>query len=349
MVKNIINNSVFRIFTPIFFGVTMYILILLIFDRVQQLSENFLIIEAVLCVTITYLLFELMRYYILLVDKKCPSSCSMSYRIFIQGGGCLIISIFITSVIIDFYFSKLIGFSSYRTELVVFNTIFILTGILYNMIYFSFYYLNSINVSQLDQEDILRKNVEIELDIYKNKINPDFLYDSLESLISFAKQDPDKADKFVLKLSDVYRNILSNKKSELSGIINELKISRTLIEIFNYKLNNNLQFIVENEIENGKHHIVSGTLVVIIEDIINKSIISNIQPLAINCRLENNVFKIYHPVQNKLIQRFSKQTELNLLKNAYLHYGKKSISVEEDDNNRFYNIPVFEMENFEMS
>ena len=345
MVKNIINNSVFRIFTPIFFGVTMYILILLIFDRVQQLSENFFLIEAILCVTITYLLFESMRFYILLVDKKCPSNCSMSYRIFIQGGGCIIISLFVTSVIINFYYSKLIGFSSYRAELVVFNTIFLLASILYNMIYFSFFYLNSINVTQLDQENILRKNVEIELDTYKNKINPEFLYHSLETLISLTKRNVEEADKFILKLSDVYRNILSNKKSELSSIIDELKISHTLIEIFNYKLNNNLQFKVENEIENGKHHLVSGTLVVIIEDIINKSIISNIQPLEINCRTENNVLKIYHPIQNKLIQVFSKTTEIKQLKNAYLYYGKKSISIHEENNVRTYNIPIFEMEN----
>jgi LytS/YehU family sensor histidine kinase len=212
------------------------------------------------------------------------------------------------------------------------------------MIYFSFFYLNSINVTQLDQENILRKNVEIELDIYKNKINPHFLYDSLESLISLAKQDQDKADKFILKLSDVYRNILSNKKSELSGIIDELKISHTLIEIFNYKFNNNLHFKVENEIDNRKHHLVSGTLVVILEDIVSKSIISNIQPLEINCRMENNVLKIYHPIQNKLIQLFSKQTEIKQLKNAYLYYGKKSISIHEENDVRIYNIPVFELE-----
>ena len=343
MVKNIIHNPVFRIFTPLFYGVTMYILILLIFDSIQQLSENFFSVEVFLCIIITYLIFEILRFFALFVEKKCPVNCNVSYRIFIQGGGSIAIAFAITTLIISFYFSKLVGFSSYGAELAVFNTIFVLTGILYNMIYFSFFYLNRINVTQLEQENILRENAGIELDTYKNKINPDFLYDSLESLISLIKRDRDEADKFILKLSDVYRNILSNKKSELTNLSEEMKISKTLIEIFNYKFNGALSLISDLVVENSNCQIISGTLVVIIEDIVNRSIISNIQPLEINCKIENDILKIYHPIQNKLIQIFSKKTEIKQLKSAYLYYGKKSIFIDEDNNNRTYNIPVFEM------
>lgn len=344
MVKNIINNKVFRVFTPIFYGVTIYILILLIFDSIQQLSKNFFSIEVFISVILTYLLFELMRLYILMVDKKCSANCSNSKRILIQGGGCAVLSLLVTSLIISFYFSKLVGFNSYRTELIVFNTIFLITSILYNMIYFSFFYLNRINVTQLDEENILRKNVEIELDTFKNKINPGFLYDSLETLISLTKRNVEEADKFILKLSDVYRNILSTKNSELVSITEEFKILKTLIEIFNYKFHNKLNFKFENGIEDSKFQLISGTLVVIIEDIVNRSIISDIHTLEINCKLEDGFLKFHHPIQNKLIQVFSKQTEIRHLKKAYKYFGKKNISIEEENNVRTYNIPVVELE-----
>jgi len=345
MVKNIIHNPVFRIFTPIFYGVTMYILILLIFDTIEQLSQNFFSFEVFLCVIITYLIFEFLRLYAFIVEKKCPVNCSISLRIIIQGGGSIAIAFIITSSIITFYFKKLVGFSSFGDWLAVFNAIFILTSVLYNMIYFSFFYLNRINVTQLEQESILRQNAEIELNTYKNKINPEFLYDSLESLISLAKKNSEEADQFILKLSDVYRNILSNKKSQLSPISDELKISKTLIEIFNYKLNSNLKLKIESAVMQNSHHIISGTMVVVIEDIVNRSMISGIQPLEIKAELEENVLKINHPIQNKLVQIFSKKTELKHLENAYLHYGKKSITVKEELNIRTYIIPVFELEN----
>ena len=344
MVKNIINNSVFRIFTPIFYGVTMYILILLIFDRVQDLSENFLIIELVLCLIITYTLFESVRIFILLVEKKISDQFSISKRLLIQGGGSLLISVVITSFLISFYFSKLVGFSSYKNELIVFNTIFLLTTVLYNMIYFSFFYLNKTNESLLEKEDILRKNVEIELDTYKNKINPGFLYDSLETLISLSKQDIDKADQFILKLSSVYRNILSAKNSELVHVDNELKLVDTLIDIFNFKLNNNLSCRVNKKTLDSNIQLISGTLVVVIEDIVNRTVISELQPLIIDIIIDDELFVIQHPIRNKLIQEFSKQTEIDHLKKAYREFGDNEFDIIEESKNKIYKIPIFKLE-----
>ncbi len=345
MIRNIVNNTVFRVFTPLFYGVTMYILILLIFDRVEQLSENFFFIEVILNVTITYLLFEFLRLYILQVERRCPQNCSITNRIIIQGGGSLFISLILTSFVISLYFTKLVGFNTFRTELIVFNTVFLITSILYNMVYFSFFYLNRINVTQLEKEDILRKNVEIELDTFKNKINPDFLYDSLETLISISKKSLDEADAFILKLSEVYRNILSTKNSDLVDVENELKIARVLVELYNYKLNNKLYLNINEEILKKGISIVSGTFVVVVEDIVNRSIISEIQDLKINCSIDNDFIIISHSVQNKLIQVFSKQTEINHLQKAYRYYGKNSLSVHEDDHIRTYHIPFFKQEN----
>ncbi len=343
MVKNIINSAVFRIFTPIFYGVTMYILILLIFDRVQDLSENFLVIEATLCVVITYLIFELIRLYILQVEKRCSANCSISRRLIIQGGGSLIITVIITSLIISFYFSKLVGFNTFRHELTVFNTIFLITSILYNMVYFSFFYLNRTNESLLDKEAILRQGVEIELHTYKNKINPEFLYDSLETLISLSKKDVGEADKFILKLSEVYRNVLSTKNSDPVKIEDEFKIVNTLINIFNYKLHNNLKFNINDKDAEPFQKVVGGTLVVIIEDIVNRTIVSEIQPLSIDSKVINDFLEISHPIRNKLIQVLAKNTEIDHLKKAYKQYGK-AFSISELDGVRIYKVPVLKIE-----
>ncbi len=343
MVKNIINSAVFRIFTPIFYGVTMYILILLIFDRVQDLSENFLVIEATLCVVITYLIFELIRLYILQVEKRCSANCSISRRLIIQGGGSLIITVIITSLIISFYFSKLVGFNTFRNELTVFNAIFLITSVLYNMVYFSFFYLNRTNESLLEKEAILRHSVEIELDTYKNKINPEFLYDSLETLISLSKKDVEEADKFILDLSDVYRNVLSTKNTDPVKINDEFKIINTLIKIFNYKLNNNLKFNISNKDAKPDHKIIGGTLVVIVEDIVNRTIISEIQPLIIESKVINEFLEISHPIRSKLIQNLAKETEIEHLKKAYLQNGQ-DFSISEAGGVRIYKIPILKIE-----
>lgn len=345
MVKNIIHNPVFRIFTPMFYGGTMYILILLIFDSIEKLSENFFSFEIFLCLIITYLIFESLRLYAILIERKCPGGCSISRRIVIQGGGSILIALLITYSIVTFYFVKLVGFSSFGSWLKVFNTIFILTSVLYNMIYFSFFYLNKTNVSQLDEESILSSNIKIELDTYKNKINPEFLYDSLETLISLTRRSADEADKFILKLSDVYRNILSTKNTEFVSIKEELGVSEKLIEIFNYKLNDRLIIKIDGSIKKSNLQLISGTLVVIIEDIVNRSLITDFLALRINCKLDNDFLEISHIIQSKLRQVFSKQTEIQNLEKAYKYFGKRSMSMQENNGIRTYRIPVFEIEN----
>lgn len=344
MVKNIIHNPVFRIFTPLFYGATMYILILLIFDSIQQLSDNFFSFEIFLCLIITYLIFEILRLFALFIEKRCPSNCSTSLRIIVQGGGSIIIALAITSSIITFYFTKLVGFSSFGSWLTVFNTIFVLTSVLYNMIYFSFFYLIKININQLDEESTLHNTIESELNIYKNKINPEFLYDSLETLISLTRRSTDEADKFILKLSDVYRNILSTKNTEIVNITEELEVLKTLIEIFNYKLNDRLRIKIDDNIKNSNLKLISGTLVVIIEDIVNRSLITDFLTLKVNCKLNNDSLEISHTIQNKLRQIFSKQTEIQNLEKAYKYFVKRDLFIHENNNVRTYYIPVFEIE-----
>jgi LytS/YehU family sensor histidine kinase len=213
------------------------------------------------------------------------------------------------------------------------------------MIYFSFFYLNRINKSQLEQESILRQRAEIELNTYKNKINPEFLYDSLETLIGLSKKDIDKADQFILKLSDIYRNILSTKKTELNAIINEIEVLNNLVQIVDHKFQGNLLLKICDDVKKSLRYIVTGTFIIIIEDIINRSIVSNIQNLKVTIEIKDGYLKISHPTQNKLVQIFSKKTELKQLEQANLQYSERRLFIDEIDNIKTYNIPVFEMEN----
>ena len=214
MKGSFINNSLFRVVTPTIYGVIVYVLILLIFDSIKQLSQNFFSFEVIFCIAITYMVFELMRIITNTIEKKTTSIQKTNYRIAIQVSVNILAVLIATSTILTLYYRYLVGYTDFNSELVVFNTIYIFTCILYNIIYFSIVYLNRTNDAKLKHEYQLNQSLEVELENYKSRINPDLLYSSLETVITLMRKDKSKASDFIQNLSDTYRYIISSKRNE---------------------------------------------------------------------------------------------------------------------------------------
>ena len=63
------NNPVFRLSAPLLTGIVIYLLILMFFDSVDMLAENFFSREVVFTIGLTYLFFELYRLVIILTNR----------------------------------------------------------------------------------------------------------------------------------------------------------------------------------------------------------------------------------------------------------------------------------------
>ena len=157
--KIFLHNILFRIFTPPVFGALIYILILLIFDSLDQLINNFFSNEVLLIIILTYVLFLCMRQVIVILEKKCPIETKIRNRILIQLFINGLLSIVITTGIISFYFIFFLGYSSFSEELIIFNLVFLITSIFYNMLYFSIFFLFQKNEMVIEKERIFYDNV----------------------------------------------------------------------------------------------------------------------------------------------------------------------------------------------
>lgn len=346
MKKIFIHNGLFRLIVPVLYGILIYILILLIFDSITQLTENFFSFEVLLCILISYALSESMRIVIVILDSKCAKK-TLSYRMILQFLINAGITLLITSLIISGYFRFLVGFSSFNTELFVFNSLFLISSLFYNAIYFSIHFLNKTNEIRLQKEKSLKEKTIAELEDYKHKINPEFLYDSLETLLSLSKKNTETTDEFINKLSMVYRSVLSSKRNEIIPIEKDLDSALNLVSILNYKYNHNISLRIENKDEFQKEQIIPGTLIFIIQRIVHNSIISEIQSLEIQVRKDENDLIVSHKLNDKLITDFKHKMELDNLQKAYSFVSNKQINIIEKDNVRQYQIPTIKFNNNE--
>ena len=349
MKKIFINNIVFRIVTPPIYGTIVYILILLVFDTLDQLTVSFFGREVLLTIILTYFLSESMRLGIIWLDKLYPVRRNFGVRISLQLiSGAAICSFVVISSLVSIYFFFFEGyttFSSFSTELITLNIIFILTSIFYNMLYFSIFFLNQQNEVQLERETTLRENLEFELQSFKNEINPELLYGSLETLISLVHKNPQMSEEFIGHLSEVYRYKLDNKHNELAYLGDELKSVQNLLYLLNLRYSGNIKFNVNIPEEVLSYKIVPGTLQVIMENSVLYNIVSDIQPLEIDCVLKkDNYLVIKNKLNKRLYREPIKYNRIENIKKAYTYYTDRPLEEKIVNGNFFVTIPLLELD-----
>ncbi len=284
-----------------------------------------------------------MRFSVKLIELFCPKDCNITIRLVIQFLIIGIISILLTTLIISGYYNFLIRFSNFTTELIVFNSIYLLTSIFYNLIYFSIFYLNRLNELILHHENQVRKSLESELKTYKNKINPEFLFSSLESILSLVYIDQEKADDLLNTLSRIYRHILSNKKNELISIKKEVDTSNELIKLLNFKFHNAIKIETDIKEEIKLKQIIPGTVLTCIEKIVKTTIISPIQPLTITIKNEDNMVVVMHKKIDKVTPPTEQEIDMENLNRAYSYFSSEKVNIKNINTDVRYEIPVLEI------
>lgn len=93
-----------------------------------------------------------------------------------------------------------------------------------------------------------------ELDALQARINPHFLYNSLNSIASLVHENPDKAEEMTLLLSKLFRYTTGRKTSDYFDTIeNELEMVETYLQVEKVRFGDRLRFTVEVEEESLKN------------------------------------------------------------------------------------------------
>jgi len=207
--------------------------------------------------------------------------------------------------------------------------------------YFSILYAKKMNEVQIIQAEKARKDSEIELEAYKSSMNPELLNKSLETLICYATKDPVVADGYISSISDFYRSILTNKRTELIALGDELNTAENYIFLQNSWNNDNIIFTTDIDESSAKLKIVPGTLYIFLEHIINNSIISSILPLKIVCKTVVNQLIMECFKRDKIQKATSPGFEIERLLKAYEFYSDTKPVINDEGGRMIIKIPLF--------
>lgn len=339
MKKYFIHNAFFRLLAPAVYGVLIYMLILLINNNVTQINALFSSQEVYLCIGLTYLSFESMRLIVVVINRLLKDR-SLAFRIPLQVIVTTLVSVTLVLTGLSFYFKNILGFSISGTQVLLFSIIYIFTGLLYNVLYYSNFYLQKENTIRLASEKQQREVLEAEMQEFKNDINPDLLYESLENVITLIYKDVDQAEEYIDCLASAYRYVLSNRQQELVPISTELDAARNLITLLNEKYFGQLRFESSLEPDELQAMLIPGTLPVILESMIRNTIVSRFEPLTIRCYLEDDYITLQCKLNDRLIPHTSTDIALARLQKSYSLYSDQPMIKVKAYEENYIKLPV---------
>lgn len=340
-----LNQTLYRIFAPLVAGLFVYMLILLVFDRLSEIINNFQPDELVFLILVNYILFETYRIWIYSIEKSKHFIKTPWIKTGFMFLGSFVITITEVSACVWLYFNYYIGMSSIGSYLISFLIVFILVGILFHLFYISITFLDKQNTLLLRKEEVNRKNIKYELEVFRNKINPDFLYNSLEGIISLIRKDHiDQAEKHIDYLALFYRRILGNRYSEIISLEDEIKKIEHYSEIQNYLYSGNLSIDWQLATDAKEIMIVPNTVLQAINLIEQTQLVNSNTKLNISVEDDKEYICFKYKSSARLKREIKPKVLLDSINHSISFYSNFKASCSEKDNISVVKIPKVELE-----
>jgi len=96
-----------------------------------------------------------------------------------------------------------------------------------------------------DNERLERLQIETQLRMLESKINPHFLFNTLNTMLDLVREKPAQVESMILNLSDIYRKILTWPEAARVSLGDELKLVRDYLEIEKIRMGARLQYCIE--------------------------------------------------------------------------------------------------------
>ena len=337
MRKLFIHLPLFRLLSPLFSGVLVYLLILLIHNNVEHLQDQFFGEELYICIGLSFLIQELSRG-LLLIFKNLHLRVPFIYAVIIQLISSLLLCAIVVTVSIKSYYYYVLGYSINSEELWIFNSIFCTVTFIYILLSLSHHYLYKVNTKKLNDELLRKQLVEEDFIQFKNEINPDLLFDSLEAVLVLMKKHKDQVDDLIDNIAATYRYVLAKNKRQLVLVDEEVEATEHMLKVLEYLPTRTLR--LKPQIPN-KFLMVPGSILKVVEAISRTSIIED-TPLDVALEEVEDALNLCYLHNDKLNHSLSSET-INDLERIYAVYSDQDITVEDKQSYRCIRIPKLKL------
>lgn len=183
---------------------------------------------------------------------------------------------------------------------------------------------------QLEKEKILTENYRAQLKALQAKIDPHFLFNSLNTLRSMVRHHHANSEKFIIYLSDFYRHTLKYNEDTTLPFSEELAVLRSYLFLMENRNEGSVRITWQIDPDLHSFHLPTLSLQVVVENCFKHNSLSPKMPLQIEIySTDDHYISVSNNIQPKIGDMDASGYGLDLLKKRYELMGiQKGLVIE---------------------
>ncbi|MBW8684999.1 sensor histidine kinase [Chitinophaga rhizophila] len=185
--------------------------------------------------------------------------------------------------------------------------------------------------TELENARLKFANTEAINQLLKQQIHPHFLFNALNTLKSLIRRHPEKAEEYLIHLSDFLRASISKGQRDIISLKDELKLSMDYLEMQKMRAGEALKFDIHiDESSLTGKWLPAFSLQPLLENAIKHNILTTEDPLYLDVIQEGEYLKVVNNLQVKHLTEGSTGCGLMNLSERYRMLAGEDILIEDD-------------------
>lgn len=204
-----------------------------------------------------------------------------------------------------------------------------------------FWYIKAREKSVKNVERLQQEKIQFQFETLRNQVNPHFLFNSFNTLISIIEDDPKTAVEYVEQLSDFFRNIVNYRDKDIIPLKEEIKLLQTYLFIQQKRFGKNLKLEINlSEKEKTESFIPPLTLQLLAENAIKHNSVSKETPLTIDIYMQDDKLIIHNNINPKFNKSDGAGMGLQNIINRYTLLSKQEVIIKNDTKDFTVSLPT---------
>jgi len=229
------------------------------------------------------------------------------------------------------------------TGIFLMSLVTIFVGLIIYFIVLSKNYISRIIIAEKQIQVAKEETAKFQYETLKNQINPHFLFNSLNVLSSLIYQNVDKADAFIINMSNIYRYILDHQDDDIVKLEDEIKFVEKYTYLQAIRYDQNFNILIKNTDAFKEKWIVPMALQLILENVLKHNIISEKEPMTVEITTDKDYLLIINPLRPKQKREISHNLGLKNIEKRYEILTDKKCSFIKTDIEFIVRLPLLEI------